>query len=432
MNRNQEFDIHDYINKRMLEIKQLEDRGLYKEIVGGILAELYQYNQKSYQELETKILNECRAEQQDYSIYTCITDARHYDATDSFLFPMMVSDTKKTEPSYEELSAALKQGQEFKLYTIFLEAAVSDVYRILHRDKPFRGIIETAKGRYEADIVIRRNDVYMDMVKDLYDVFGLNYLKWRTVCEAYLTKMLDVFVLPIKSSEKPEKILEVYVDFEMYSPKIHYNMIPLWNLKTVEKKTSSYPEPSIDKINYEHRIFARRLNPNCLYLIKNMEAEIMNIRRLNGDLYITCPYGNQQEWELYQISKMASHDRYLYPILSNQCKESFSGAITDLYARSIKTKGEVARLIESFNYDNYVVFQDIRVLDTKPESWMENNYNMDGFILDEIRIGNSRQILSVKFKPVDPEDFLNEDIMSFLVTKIQTIFPEYLCIGELV
>ena len=37
----------------------------------------------------------------------------------------------------------------------------------------------------------------------------------------------------------------------------------------------------------------------------------------------------------------------------------------------------------------------------------------------------------VSFRALDPKNYLNEDIMSFLVTQVQRIFPDYRCVGRI-
>ena len=103
-----------------------------------------------------------------------------------------------------------------------------------------------------------------------------------------------------------------------------------------------------------------------------------------------------------------------------------------MYRRSIKTKAEMARLIESFPYGEYVHFMGMEIGEELPKGWESSNYNMDGFIQDEIRIGHSKLVLTLFFAPVDRENYLNEDIMSFLVTQVQKLFPEYMCVGSMV
>lgn len=431
LEENSGFDMEEYINRRMLEISCLEDRALYRKIVGDVLLKLYQYNQESYARLEDRILSEDKPEQGGYAIYLTLTGREHYDATDEFMYPMAEEDVQRTEVSYQDVRDALAENRKLRLYSVFLETSASNVYRILHEDREFHGIIRTRNREYRGIFTVRRNEKYLDMVKELYYIFAVNYQPWVTVCEAYLAKMLDVYLCSAESLPEKDDIEEIRVDFEEYSEWVRNEMIPLWNLKKIHEKTSTYPEPSIDKTNYEHQIFSHRLNADCEYLVMNTDVEITNIRRVKGDLLITCPADRPCDWSLYQVNKRKDKLRYPYPVLSNGFKESFSGSITEMYRRSIKTKAEMARLIESFPYDGYVRFGGMEIGEALPKGWESSNYNMDGFIQDEIRIGHSRQTLTLFFVPVDRENYLNEDIMSFLVTQVQKLFPEYLCVGSM-
>lgn len=431
MEKNNDFNMEDYINERMMEIKQLDERVLYKEIVGELIKKLYNYSDKAYRELEERILSEDSPRQSDYAIYLTLTDLAHYDATDNFMYPMLESDTKKRDILYEDVVNALKNREMLKMYTVFFQTSASSMYRILQEERKFHGIIKTENREYKGTFVLRRNKDYLDKIKDLYYIFSANYKPWTTVCEAYLMKILDVYLESVEDMKKKEKIVEIKVDFEEYNNVAKYDIIPLWNLKQIYEKTSTYPDPSIDKINYEHQIFSHRLEVESEYLVMNTDIEITNIRRQNGDLFITCPIDRPQEWSLYQVNRKRKNEKYLYPILSNQYKESFSGNITEMYRRSIKTKAEMARLIESYPYNKYLEFQGYEICENCDDEWEVNNYNMDGFIQDEIRVGNCRQTLIVYFSSEDQECYLNEDIMSFLVTQVQKIFPEYLCIGKL-
>lgn len=424
------FDMEQYIRKRMMEISPLEDRAAYKEIVGKLLLELYRYNQEAYDRLEEKILQESAPRQGSYAVYMALTDGKHYDATDPFLYPMREEDSRKREVSAKAVNGAVKAGEPILLYTVFLQAKASAIYRLLHENREFSGIIRTNKRQYRGTFALRRSKTYLDLVKELYYVFAANSQPWTTVCEAYLMKMLDVYLLTAENIPEKDIIEEIQVDFEEYADIVQYDRIPLWNLKKIREKTSTYPEPCIDKINYEHRIFAHRLDPDCEYLVADTDVEITNIRRVDGDLLISCTLDAPYEWELYQIGR-EEKGHYPYPVLGNRCKESFAGNITELYRRSIKTRGEMARLIEAFDYSRYVAFKGVETCGTPPDGWEGTNYNMDGFVRDEIRIGNPRQVLLLHFVPADGENYLNEDIMSFFVTQVQKLFPEYLCMGKL-
>lgn len=429
----QEFDMKTYIEKRMLEITDLEERKLFKKTVGDILLSLYDYNRNAYDRLEKQVLEECSFPQEKFAVYMAMTDRQHYDASDSFMHPMRVEDTEKAEVSYQDIQNALSKQEPLKLYTVFFQGSASQIFGLLHREeRVFHGTVRTDKRKYEASFSVRRNREYIDIIKSLYYVFSVNYQPWFTVCTAYLSKMLDVYLCSAEAMRGKEEILEIQVDFEEYAGQIRYDMVPLWNLEPFTEKTGTYPNPCIDRIYYEHQIFSQKLDPRCEYLIRNTDVEITNIRRLRGDLYITCPVDKPCEWQMYQVNQYSGKESYLYPVLSNRYKESFSGSITEMFRKSIKTKGEMARLIESFDYGEYVTFNGFRICGNLPEECTTGNYNMDSFILDEIRTGNSGQALVIDFSAKDPECYLNEDIVSFLVTQVQKIFPEYHCAGRLV
>ncbi len=432
MKDRQDFDMKRYIEKRMLEIENLDDRRLFKKVIGEILMSVYDYNEKAYSNLEQRILNECSPSQNRYAVYTCLTDIQHFDATDTFMHPMRPDDVKKTEISYQEIQTALEKKEYLKLYTVFLQGSASQIYELLsQKERRFRGTIKTEKREYQAEFCVKQNTEYMDMIERLYYIFGANYQPWLTVCTAYLKKMLDVYLCSAERMRGKEDILEIKVDFEEYSRQIHYDMVPLWNLRLLTEKTSTYPAPSIDKVNYEHQIFSQRLDSQCEYLIRNTDIEITNIRRLNGDLYITCPMDQPCEWQMYQVDRMTGKENYRYPVLSNQFKDSFSGSITEMFRKSIKTRGEMGRLIESFDYGEYVTFMDFHIYKNVPRECISANYSMDAFIEDEIRSEGLRQVMVIDFSVREPEYYLNEDIMSFLVTQVQKIFPEYHCYGRL-
>lgn len=428
----QGFDMKAYLEKRMMEITDLDERRLFKKIVGDILLSLYEYNRKAYERLEERILEERGFSQEKYAVCMTMTEKKLYDATDTFMHPMRPADIRNTKINCQEIRETLAKNKEMKLYTVFFQGSASQIRELAcQKERIFRGTIKTGSGKYQASFALRRNQEYMDMVESLYDVFGANCQPWFTVCTAYLAKMLDVYLCGAEEMKGKEEVLEARADFEEYDGCIRYDMVPLWNLETLTVKTGSYPEPCIDKVNYEHQIFSRSLHPECEYLVQNTDMEITNIRRIGGDLFITSPKNVPCEWRLYQVSSEPGKENYLYPVLSNRYKESFSGSITEMFKKSIKTKGEMARLIESFDYREYVTFLGFHICENVPMECMAGNYNMDGFLQDEIRTGVSGEVLVVDFEAKDPACYLNEDIMSFLVTQIQKIFPEYHCVGRL-
>ena len=96
----------------------------------------------------------------------------------------------------------------------------------------------------------------------------------------------------------------------------------------------------------------------------------------------------------------------------------------------IHTYAEVKRYISQLGYENYVELLDIKV----QQEYINRNYEtygMDAFIEDEIRVSMSRPYMIFLFQAKDRECYLNQDVMSYLISKVQWQLPEFCCVGEL-
>ncbi len=425
-----DLDMEEYLSSRVLEIQNLSERKLFKDVVEKLLLELHHHTQAEYHALEDRVFGELQSVQNDYAISIGLTDLAHFDATDSFLQPIFKEDTQKQEYPVAELLGDMKAGRPYPLHSIFLEADCQTVDKFAQSGRIYQGVVSTEHGEFRAKYAIRPNRKYLDRIEQLYHVFNTNFLPWTTICTAYLYKFFQVELLEVEDMDTKEVIQEVRVDFEEFQDAVRYHYIPLWNLVQVKEKTSTYPEPCMDKINFDHRIFAHRLDAECQYLVANSEIELLNIRRVHGDLILSCPDENPHQWILYRVNRPTKRSSSLYPVLSNLSMESFAGNLSERYRRGVKTKAEIARILSAYPYGDYVCFQDVTLLPSGKEAGQ--TYQMDEFLLDELRIECKNTDMLLTFTSSQPEYFLTKDIMSFLVSQIQELFPEYSCIGRLV
>ena len=121
---------------------------------------------------------------------------------------------------------------------------------------------------------------------------------------------------------------------------------------------------------------------------------------------------------------------YEYEIMSNKVNVNFSNKISLENRYSIKTKNELARLINSFEVSKYLKFKDA-VLEDYEDISCNETYDVNDFIIDEIRNENLKNKLILQFEPLDKANYLNNDILSFLVSEVSFIYPEYKCEGKL-
>lgn len=421
------FNMKEYLAKRLLEIEDLPNRRIYKELVGKIFYDLHHDIESEYKDLEKRVFDEISMPIEGSELITSIVSKKMYDVTDQFLFPMRPEDLNPLQVDSELLLEAVQRQGAFYLYTVFLQADYLEACRFYQPDRIFGGCIRTEHSEFTARFSVRPNDRYRNKIAELYEIFQVNYLPWRSVCAPYIFKLFDVYIISIENWDAKETIIEARVDFEEYNAQVQYDQIPLWNISIVSIKTSTCPEPCIDKINYEHRLFKQKFKPDAKYLVANREAGILNIRWLRGDLMITCPAPDPLQWDLYQFH-IPVNRLYPNPDMGNGIKSTFAAKVRGWFEPRIKTKQEIARLLSSFAAAEKLEFIKARLL---PNPVEKETYCVDFFIADELRCGKWETALVLEFRPKDPENYLNRDLMSFLVGIVQHYFPEYECCGRL-
>ena len=117
--------------------------------------------------------------------------------------------------------------------------------------------------------------------------------------------------------------------------------------------------------------------------------------------------------------------------MSNGVNINFSNKLAFNKSHTIKTKTELARLINSFKASKYLRFTDVALMEEVSDE-NEQTYEVNDFIIDEIREDNIKKSLILYFEPINKESYLNKDILSFLVSEVQFIYPEYKCEGRLI
>lgn len=422
------FDLRDYIHKRSLDIQDLKERALYRQVTDTLMVNLFQYLGDEQKKLEQRILSEIQSRESEFTVYIGVTEPDLYDASDRFLTPICPEDVEHVRPT---LSECLDQEEPVPVERVFLRQNAQEALKFEREGAVYHGTLTTQAGAFPATFSIRRSRRYLKQVERLYEVFHANHIPWSTVCSAYLYKMFDVYLVDAEGAgqDTGAEVQSVTVDFGAYEPFLHRGMIPLWNLERVEVSTSMYPSPCADHVHYEHRIFAHRLAPGCHYLVAGLDRPLQNVRLVDGDMLITCQERGPVSWDLLQLNPSSQKLRYEYEPLVNQPADSFASDLNALYQQGVKTRGELRRVILSYGYDDVVSFRRVELgvkIPPEPET-----YDMDRFITDKLRRKEARETMLLHFSAADPDNYLNLDLMSFLVTKAQKLFSEYVCVGIL-
>ena len=424
-----DFDIEKYVRARIPELDKLDNRDLFKRIVGNLTVDLYKHVKDEYDALERRVFDEAPKAERLPTLITCVVSADKYDLTDDNMFPMFVEDLDEVKVDALEMISAIKSGKEFYLYTCMFAVDYLTLKALESNSRRFKGIIEHEYGQTSAEFIIKPNDRYIKKAQELYDIAGLNYLPWRSLNLAYLFKLFDVYVVAIEEWDDENEVREVTTDFEELADKVLYKPLPLWNVREVTIKGNSYPQPAVDRKYFEHYLYKTQFRDGREYLLRSSDTVVRNIRRQNGDFYIMCDDDLPADWRFYEFAPAPKPVDYEYPLVDNKQDETFSRNMTEYFGQRIKTRSEMIRFFKSFKASETVEFVDAKIVDKCEDV---ETYSMEEFIDYEYRTGDRAQTLEFSFRAKDRNFFLNRDVMSFLVTEAQHLFPEYRCVGKLV
>lgn len=415
-----DFDFKKYIHQQLLEIRDEQTRREIREAARDLLIPFYEHAEKGYHQLEQKFCIEKGTPKQTYQIVLGICKRQYIDLTDPVMKPMKLQDTEQIEISSEQITKSLHQEKPLRLFTVFLEADVLTMKELLQEKRRYQGVIKTEYGEYQGLFFLQKNMEYLQQIEEVYQVFIENAITWKTVPEMYLHKMFDVYLEKAAVPEE-EEILDIKIDFQEWNSYIHYDYVPIWNLSYETRKTSAYPELCIDKINYIHTLFGEKLHQMKEYLVVNTKD--MRYAYRNGmDFTIVCDEEKPVTWKLLSFG----YGETVYESYENKL---FHSGI-DVQGKMIRTKGEIQRLTKALGMEDYLILKDIKK-GRADEAEQSESYEMDAFVKDEIRLGESRNHLIFEFVPKDREFYLNRDMMSYVVSRLQWELPEYQCIGRL-
>lgn len=423
----------EMIQKEIQTITGLEERVVFKELMEGVFLSLYETNLKMYEELERRVKEELDYDKNRYQIKTGIIERGFFDTSHHLLFPMEEKDLEGNLYDMKEILRAVTQEGAFPLMKVMLCCDYLEMRRLLQAQPVFEGVIETQEpaGEWKVEIRLRENREYLEKIAYLYLLFARNGIPWQTVNAPYLYKMADMVVTGLPEGiTGREKIKQVVVQFGEYSKIIQKDVIPVWNIQKLSLESVGFPTPCEDHQNFEHNISLRQHGTGHAYLVED-DRNIQSISQSGEKLRIICDMGEAKKWSVYQIRSSGEQriDRYTFPVMGNGRKESFGEKYQRKWNQHIHTRTELLHFIKGYGLEEYVSYQDCGIEDGF--SGQRETYSMNFFVQDEIRDRVAQKKLLLYFRPGQKSDWLQRDIMSFLVSEVQRIYPEYDCGGIL-
>lgn len=424
----------DRIYEKLNEIEDLNDRVLLKQIMNSVFESLEQYSKERLSELEKRVFNEVPYIKEKYNIYSTIVKRDKLDITDKFLHPILQEGAEEKVYDTSEILEALENNEAKKMFEIFLKCEYLIVKEFLKNNSTIKGVIETNKKVHEAYFKVVENKQYTDMVCKIYKSFINSNVAWTTINNPYIHKIANVVLVGCEDKiDGDEEITKIQVDFGEYNKYVEYNMVPVWNVKELRTTCKNFVVPCIDKVSHEHNISTEQEGKENGYLVAE-ENEAINYVTIAKDLVIiNTNIDKKIAWNLWCIVSPSKrqNEKYEYELMSNEVNVDFANKLAFEKSYTIKTKTELARIINSFKASEHLIFKEVKLEDSHSEE-LKETYEVNDFIIDEIRDENTKKALILYFEPVNKENYLNKDILSFLVSEIQYIYPEYECEGRLI
>ena len=415
--------------ERLRKIEDLEQRQLLKDIVSGVFVNLIDYQDEMNRKLEERVFNEIEDVENRFDIYVTLSSKEDVDPIHQCLFPMRPADLETKVIDTAKLLQSLKNKEQAVLCTLFLECDSIQIQQLLVEKRRFNGTLVTTEGQVEIKVSLSRNSDYLQEIDKLYPIFQINGLPWKTINHPYAYKFLDVNLVDCPPLNEDTEIIEIMVDLEEYESKKRLDMVPLWNIERHEVKNVGFPIPAIDKINYEHVLSIRKIGNEHGYLVEADEENVRYVKRSDNELTIVSPQDKSGVWQLIKIAKMEDEKigKLHYELVSNRRIEHFMHKFASKYTTNVKTKGEITRMINSFEAAVSVELVDVDIVDSFSRAGFTHSANP--FLTEMIGENSHKKTMLLKFKAKAKKDFIANDILSFLVSEVQRHFFEYKCVG---
>ena len=419
------FDFERYMEERLREIDDLDERKFAKKILLEGLGKVIRCTEAKYQQLERRVYEELEIEDNQYEAVLTIVKRSHYDPTNGTLFPVSEEDLDE-----KVLKETWSDGSRRWLGSIFLEAS-DDRQRDFQDRTKFTGTPVKAEENRSAAFEILPAMRYREVMEGLYLVFQDNHIPWDTINTGYLDKFYDVFIHIEGTEPAPDSLEEVTIDFEEYREDIRYGLIPLWNLEWVTFDSADFMLPCINGIYYEHEFSLEDKDEKDGYLIQSNE-DILEIRHEKNKIVIKSLKEIFENWKaLHLVQKETARSLdYNAPLLTNRKRDSFIRRYAENSRVKLMTKTDLFRRIMELDIRDYIEVVGYEICENARD--FPNTEGMNWFVRDELFPMEGRKVLLLKFKERQPGHYLNGSMVRFVISQMQLEISEYRCVGVIV
>lgn len=424
----------DMILERLSRMEDLQQRRMLRDLMSGVFLNLVDYQEDLNRRLEQRVFEEVGEYEGKYDVFVSMCQRDEWDPLHEYLFPMLPGDTELGKVDLSSIASGLRNGEEIPLCTMFLACTHKDIQQLLLSNRSFEGKLTTSQGCYTFEFRLERNMAYIREIERLYHIFLSNGLPWKTINHPYAHKFVDAVLIRLDGEmDEGEEVLELSVHLEEYESFKRVDMIPLWNIQRLELKAGGFPVPALDRINFEHVLSLRKTGVQHGYLVDVADDTVRYVKRSREELTVVSSLDQTVVWQMLMLVEPFESvmSKPGYALMSNRQKQNFIDGYHRRQGQVVRSRGDILRVVHSFVVAESLELADVEI--RPPGASPALTYELNRFITDEIRVDNGKWRMCLRFKNqgfAESLSFMAVDVMSFLVSEVQLMFPEYRCEGE--
>ena len=428
-----DMDMRQYIAKTLDGMKSITEKDMLRDVMENIFLPLYDHVDSELNRIERRVKEQLPLVISEYTVWTTLLERENAHGGSPYLFPVLDEDLYKPSIELSGLNDRLRDGQEIRLDTVFIQADYLECKEIEDNREIYDGTLKSDGEHYRIGVRLKQSKRYTAAVENLYRLFIANGIPWQTINAPYMFKMFDVILvrIDIDGEENTGSTSDYIADFGRHSEKVKPGLVPVWNVQKLTMKSEDIPLATINKVNYEYTFDLSEEGTEHGYLADYQNTEIASVRRESDTMIVTTPTLKGVSWNMYKVMKRKHYetDSFQYELMNNGLDDSFAARMIAHYGTMVKTNAELQRLLEGYDVAKYIRFESYQVIHSEVTG---ETYEVNSFLNDEIRDVAISKTLLLKFKPMKQGSYILRDMMSFLTSQVQLVYPEFRCVGVLV
>lgn len=408
------FDHKEYIQKKLREIDDLDERRYAKELLLGSLGEMFAWMETKYKALEQRIRDDLDNPWECFNISMTVAARADYDPINSFWNPLC----------QEDIRPASDTGR----VSIYLMADDAECRRFAGHDTIEATDKKTGQiFRYR----IMKPERYQICMERTHTLFINNHIPWQTIHMGHLERFFDL--MPEENIPAGAQPVFEWGSWEQY---VRQDVIPLWNMNRRTLQSQEFRHPCLDEVFYEHIYYLGDEGDGGDGCLVDAEEEILTIRYEKNKVVLKTRQESLGDVSVCRLCQGDGGDSYgyHYPVLSNCRADNFASRYIRRSGNFIQTPMELMRRIEELSGIFRISVTGYEITGVAGEDLSAQHIlegDMNSFIGTQVFTGDTRNLLVVRFRKEEdtPYDYLYGSQIRYILSQLQMEFMEYRCMG---